>query len=497
MLDLILPLLTSIPAMILYVVIFAVILFKTVYIICPQDQILIVSGLFAGRTKDGKGDAVIYQGGGCFVLPGLQTYRFLSLTPRSISLPLDDLLTSNNIRIEVPSTIIYTVDNEQREALSNAARYLSSDRDIEELAKETVVGEMRAVISKLTIEEINQDRNKLRDEVASSLNEEFAKIGLKVITVNIRDIKDETNYITSLGAKATAEVTNKANIDVATQQRIGAEGVATQTRDREINVNQIQSEEAIQVANIRAEQATKVAQTEATQEVAVNQTTVDRDISIARAKAEQVAQTADINATQVKATNSAKLIEVQSNTELQVRSAVMRQESEVATAKANTEINNQRIIERSAEMSIEVVAQAETQKKELQIQAEAYSKNLEIRTQAEAEAVLVRAQADAKAIQLQLEAKAAGMKKLIEAAGSADAAVNLLLIEKMEEIMKIQVEALKNIKIDSLTVWGGNGDGKGGIQSVMKDYMGCLPQLHELAKQVGITLPGVFGAKDD
>ena len=61
--------------------------------------------------------------------------------------------------------------------------------------------------------------------------------------------------------------------------------------------------------------------------------------------------------------------------------------------------------------------------------------------------------------------QAEGFANLVKAAGgSADSAVQLMLVDKIEELVKIQVEAVKNLNIDKITVWDSAG-GKDGNSS--------------------------------
>ena len=65
-------------------------------------------------------------------------------------------------------------------------------------------------------------------------------------------------------------------------------------------------------------------------------------------------------------------------------------------------------------------------------------------------------------MQEMLQKQAEGFAELVKAAGGERGlrACSLLLADKMEELMKIQVEAVKNLNIDKITVWDSmNGEG--------------------------------------
>ena len=91
------------------------------------------------------------------------------------------------------------------------------------------------------------------------------------------------------------------------------------------------------------------------------------------------------------------------------------------------------------------------------------------------------------------------MQELVNAAGGeADSAVKLMVADKLEELMRIQVDAVKNIKIDKVTVWdsGANGDGKSSTANFISGMMKAVPPLNEVFKQAGMELPSFLGTEN-
>ena len=105
-------------------------------------------------------------------------------------------------------------------------------------ASDIILVQLRLVIATLSIEEINQDREKFLDQINSNVNIELNKIGLEVINVNVRDITDESGYIEAIGKKAAAEAINQAKIEVAQQDKLGTVGEAEANKEKEISVAQ-------------------------------------------------------------------------------------------------------------------------------------------------------------------------------------------------------------------------------------------------------------------
>ena len=115
----------------------------------------------------------------------------------------------------------------------------------------------------------------------------------------------------------------------------------------------------------------------------------------------------------------------------------------------------------------------------------------------EADAVLMKYEAEAAGIKKVLESKASGYANLVKSCnGDAKAAATLLMTEKVDQIVSMQVEAIKNLKIDKITVWdSGNGhDGPGSTTSnFLAGMIKSLPPLHDVAKMAGLELPEYLG----
>jgi flotillin len=199
---------------------------------CSSDQILVIYGK-VGKNQSSR----CIHGGGTFVIPLFQDYAFMSLTPMTITIPLENALSLQNIRINVPSTFTVGVSTEPG-IMNNAAERLLriSPHQIEEMAKEIIFGQLRLTVASLTIEQINQDRESFLESIRKNVEPELNKIGLFLINVNITDITDGSNYIESIGKKAAAEAINAAKVDVAEQEKVGAIGEAQAVRERTIRV---------------------------------------------------------------------------------------------------------------------------------------------------------------------------------------------------------------------------------------------------------------------
>lgn len=425
---------------------------------CPSDKVLVIYG----RVEKGKSSRTMH-GGGSFVWPLIQDFSYLSLTPITINIPLENALSLQNIRIHVPSTFTVGVSTSP-DIMTNAAErilHLTQDK-IEDMCKEIIFGQLRLTVASLTIEQINQDRESFLEAIRHNVEPELNKIGLHLINVNITDITDESDYIASIGKKAAAEAINRAKVDVAEQEKIGAIGEAQAVREREVKVAEEMAQAEIGRKTADANQRIKVQEREA-------------------------------SAVQGENTANANIAEY--NAELEVKRAAALQQGEVARFEAQVAIQKALYKAEQERLRAEEVVRQEIEKNKIEIAAEAEAEKVRREARGVADGILLKYEAEAAGVRKLLDSKAAGYQKLVESVGGdAQAAATLLMIEKLEELVARQVEAISNLKIDKITVWdsGGNGDGSS-TSNFISNLFKSLPPLQDISEMAGFQLPEYLG----
>ena len=438
---------------------FGFLLLVTRYKRCSSDEILVVYG----RIRGGRASKCIH-GGATMVWPLIQDFKKISLIPMTISIPLDNALSLQNIRINVPSTFTVGVSTNPL-IMNNAAERLLhlNKNEIEAMAQEIILGQLRLTVASLTIEQINQDRDAFLELIRDNVGAELHKLGLYLINVNIIDITDESNYINSIGKKAAAGAVNKALVDVANAERDGAIGKANADREREVQVAQ------------------NVAESEKGQKAAE----VDRRVFVQQQEATGV-QGENISRAEI-AAYQADLDEKEA--EAMRRAEVARRTAEMEVQKAQYNLEQERL-------RAEEIVREEISKTQIEIAAEAEAERQRRIAQGEADAVLARYNAEAEGTKAVLEAKANGYKQLVASAGGdVKAAATLLMVEKIEEIVARQTEAISNLQIDKITVWdSGNGGEGGSTANFVSSLIRSLPPVHDVAKMAGVDLPDYLGS---
>ena len=428
---------------------------------CPPDKVMVVYG----RTEKGRASKTIH-GGATLVWPLIQDYAFLPLTPITIQIPLENALSLQNIRISIPSTFTVAISTDPP-VMSNAANRLLglSIADIESMAADIILGQLRLTVASLTIEQINQDREAFLSEIQKNVDTELLKIGLYLINVNLVDITDDSDYIESIGKKAASQARANADADVARARQYGA----------------------TEVARAKKLEDEAVAQAEAEGLMSVKKADVDRRMYVEQQEAEAIT-----------GENTARASIARSNAELAIEQAKAKQSAEVEQARAEAEIQRAKFVETEETLRAQEIVREEIQKQQIEIAAAAEAERIRVVAQGEADGLLAKYTAEATGIQRVLEAKAVGYTDLVKSAsGDAKAAATLLMVEKIEAMVAAQVEAIRNLKIDKVTVWdGGNasGDGSSATSNFVSSLVQSLPPIHDVAKMAGVDLPDYLGS---
>ena len=427
---------------------------------CPSDKILVIYG------RTGQGSARCIHGGASIVWPVIQDYEYLDLTPISIDVDLKGALSKQNIRVDVPSQFTVGVSKKEGIMQNAAERLLGIQRnDVQRLAYNIIVGQMRLVIATMDIEEINVDRDKFLSNVSTNVEGELSKIGLQLINVNVTDIQDESGYINALGKEAAAKAINDAKMSVAEKTRDGSIGEANARRDQTISVSS-------------AEASGKVGEAEAAAKAIEGENLAK--IKIAESDALRRQREAEYLrlATAAEKTQAAKALEEAYLAEQVAEEA--RAKKEMATRQADT------------------IVQAEIAKQKQIIDAEAEAEQIRALARGEADSIFLRKEAEAKGLYEVLNKQAAGFDQLVKSAGgNSKDAVLMLIADKLETLVATQVDAIKNIKIDKVTVWeGGNNEGEGNSTSkFLSGLYKSVPPLNDLFNMAGMDLPQYMGSQ--
>ncbi|TWT88436.1 Inner membrane protein YqiK [Pseudobythopirellula maris] len=501
---------------------------------CSSNQVLVKYGMLVGKGETSK----TIHGGATYVLPFVQDYRYLSLEPIQIEIPLRGALSIENIRVNVPSVFTVAVGT-QPDVMNNAAiRLLElSIAEIRGQAEEIIFGQLRQVIASMGIEDINRDRDAFLQHIQNSVEPELKKIGLVLINVNITDITDESGYIDAIGQKAAAQAIQSARADVADEEKRGEIRVADAERERvvevanatklrEIGTREAEREQLVRIAELMKEQtvgekaaerdrAVQVANMLKEQTVGERTAEFQREVEVNDADRDKRIAVAEANATAVDGENVAEAKVAKSQAELLVQRAEAYERGESAKREAEAaviEVQNRAMakaalaeaerVEAEKRAEFEAVAKAEKARTVVNAEAEAEKRRLE--AEGEAAAIFAKLDAEARGQYEILAKKGEGLKAIVEACGGAREAFQLMMLEHLDNLAESSAKAISNIKFDKVVVWenGGGKDGRTNTADFLHGMAGTLPPMMQVMRDIGgveipESLSKLVGAEED
>jgi flotillin len=485
---------------------------------CKSDEILVIYG----KTGGNKSSKCI-QGGAAFVIPVLQGYAYMSLKPLQFECNLQKALSSQNIRVDVPTTVTVGISTEPDVMQSAAERILGLGRnEIEDLVKDIVYGQKRTIIADMTIEKLNADRDEFLMKAKGLIDTELRKIGLYLININITDIRDEAGYIIQLGKKDQAKAINQANIEIANAEREGETKVAEQLKIKNSVIAETKKEEQIAIANAQRDQSISVAQAESERDSKVAEALKNRDISVANYDSQ--ARIGEIEATKKITVSSAELEVIRAESQGKALSADERAKAEIEKNKelARKDAEEARAKRTEAALKAEQIVPAEIAKQQKLIDAQAYQLKLEkeaeananqqrieaqgradayaaegkgkgeaVKAEGLAQADVIREQGLAKAAaeKASLMAQAEGFEAMVKVAeNNPQVAIQWKMVDQWKEIAAEQVKAFEHIQLGNVNVMDTTQGGT--LTNLLTGLVSAVAPVTDIMK----TIPGIPAA---
>ncbi|MGE5141369.1 MAG: flotillin family protein, partial [Rudaea sp.] len=442
------------------------------------NEALIISG--RGTTQvdpeTGRKERVGYRivkGGGTIVWPVLERAERLSLEVMTLEVETPKVYSSQGVAITVDGIAQVKVKSDVISIATAAEQFLSkSTEEIQQVALQTLEGHLRGIVGTLSVEEIYKDRDRFAQRVQEVSAGDMANMGLGIISFTIKDIKDDQDYLSSLGVARTAEVKRDAAI-----------GQALASRDAKIKAAQADQE---------GEQARFAAQTriaESNKDFQVQKAAYDAEVNRQKAAAE-LAYALQQNKTnqEVKAEEvQVEVVEKRKQIEVQEQEVARKHRELEATVRRPAEAEQFRIqtIADATKYQSITTATGQGESNRLIGQGEADARRSHglaqadiIRAQglAEADANRARGLAEAEVIQAQGTAQAEAMRRKAEAWQQYNQAA--ILQQFIEALPKIAAEIAGPLSKTERIVIIGGGDGRGaGASKISADVTNIIAQL--------------------
>jgi len=228
----------------------AVLVAKNLIYICGPNEVLV----FSGGTHKGPGGRPrgyrVIKGGRGLRIPLFETVDRVDLTNMIIDVAVTNAYSLGGIPLNVSGVANVKVSGHDP-ALGNALeRFLVKDRkSLIRIAKDTLEGNLRGVLSQLTPEQVNNDKIRFAEKLLEEAEQDLGKLGLILDTLKIQNVSDDVGYLDSIGRVQSAAVIKRARIAEAQAKAISVQ--------REAENNQ-----TARLAAIEAEMAVVRAETE-------------------------------------------------------------------------------------------------------------------------------------------------------------------------------------------------------------------------------------------
>jgi flotillin len=459
-----------IAAAVIVMLVMFILVYAARYVKVGPNEVLIVSGR-RHMVPDGKGGSKvvgfrIVKGGGTFVIPVLEKAETLSLELMTIDVKTPSVYAISGVPVRVDGVAQIKVKGEDVAIRTAAEQFLSkTPAEIMQIAHQTLEGHLRAIIGKLTVEELYKDRDKFAQNVQSESATDFANMGLQIVSFTIKEVQDDQGYLDALGKPQIAEVKKNAIVGQA-------------NADREATIQSSKAHQEGQNARYLAEASVAKSQRDyemqrADYQASINQRKAESDLAydLQKFKSQQAVKVEEM-----------KVLDIEKERQIEIKQKELQ-----ATVQRPAEAERYRIQQIAEADKFQKIAEAEAKALSAQNIGRGEAEAVKARGLAEAEAIKAKGLAEAEVILAKGQAEAEAMRKKAEAWRTYnEAAIAQMFIEKLPELAKAIAEPLG--RTEKITIISNGGEGIG-ASKVTKDIVDIIAQLPPVLEGVsGVNL---------
>ena len=444
-----------------------------------MTPIIRVAGPNEALIRSGGGSQPkITVGGRVIVIPIFFRAQTLSLEVMTLAVETAKVYTKEGVAITVDGVAQVKVARAE-EAIRTAAQQFvgKPQREIAEVALQTLEGAQRAILGTMTVEGIYQDRESFAQSVGEVAGPHMANMGLEIVSFTIRDIRDDQGYLNALGRKRTAEVTRDAEIGEAEATRDAA--IRRAEAQRDATVVEAAANRDQETAKYDAE--TRIAESE--RDFKVEQARYQRETNARQAEAELAYALQEAVTRQEIREQEVQIEVVERTKQIEIEAQeVMRRERELeAGIKRPAEAERYRLETIATGEKAQVVAGAEAEAESLTLNGTGEANAIRARGEAEADAIRARGLAEAEAMRVKAEAwKEYGQAAMIDT-----------LIESLPDVAAAVAQPLA--QTDRIVMISGGDSGSIGASKLTNDVTRVVSQLPDLVESLtGIDILGTL-----
>ena len=182
--------------------------------ICRPNEMLVVTGSKSNQGNQGvKGYRVVANGGCTFVKPILETARRMDVTLLPVLVEVNNAYSKGGTPLNIQAIANVKVSTDPEVRNNAIERFLGRDnKEIVQVAKENLEGNLRSVLAQLTPEQVNEDRLRFAEQIADDVGEDLRRLGLQLDTLKIQSVYDDVDYLNSISRRRVAQIVRDAEI---------------------------------------------------------------------------------------------------------------------------------------------------------------------------------------------------------------------------------------------------------------------------------------------
>ncbi len=278
----------------------AVFVAKQFLFVGKPNELLIFSGQ-SHKLEDGTtiGYRVIH-GGWAMRIPFLEKVDRMPLTALPIELHIQNAYSKGGIPLSVHAIANVKVSSEEQIRNNAIERFLGRDeREIRQVAKESLEGHLRGIIARMTPEEVNEDRLKFAEELLAEAGDDLVQLGLTLDTLKVQSVSDDVQYLDSIGRERLANVLSEAEQAESTAKADAEEAQARYSREGQVADERAETsirerENALRRVVAELEAKAKSEEERAEQAARAARARAEQELQAIRAKLEQLRLMADV-----------------------------------------------------------------------------------------------------------------------------------------------------------------------------------------------------------
>lgn len=301
---------TTLAFVIIVVVMVLISTIRTLIVIVPPNRAAVITG---GMRELGDGRTIGYRsitGGRTLRVPIIETVSHLNLETIPIEITVHNAFSKGNIPLNVEAIANVKIASEPETVFNNAVERLlgKTEDEIKQLAKDTLMGNLRGVLATLTPEEVNEDRLGFAKALAADAGEDLAALGFHLDVLKIQNVSDERGYLEAIGRKKAAEAVREAEIAEAQAAADTREARALARQRAEIqeagaNVKIAEANNELRVRQAQLDQEAEIAEKTAVVKSEEAKVEAERSLEARRVEREMERLRADV----IEPANAAKL----------------------------------------------------------------------------------------------------------------------------------------------------------------------------------------------